>query len=81
MYTNPPVPAGWKLMQQVEVTTAMTAFAVALLHDSTLLMFDEVIRTFTVGTTSKRILARIEWHPPDFQNGVEHRGVTLYEPV
>jgi hypothetical protein len=27
------------------------------------------------------VLARVEWHPPDFQNSVVHRGVTLYEPV
>jgi Glycosyl hydrolases family 25 len=25
------------------------------------------------------VLARVEWHPPDFQNQVEHRGVPLYE--
>lgn len=85
---NPPVPAGWKLMKDSEVTGAMTQFAVALLRDMTLIMWDEVIRTFTLAPvppattgTSKRILARIEYHPPDFQNHSVHRGVTLYEPV
>jgi len=27
------------------------------------------------------VLARVEWHPPDFQNSVVHRGVALYEPI
>ena len=27
------------------------------------------------------VLARVEWLPPDFQNAVVHRGVTLYEPA
>jgi hypothetical protein len=27
------------------------------------------------------VLARVEWHPPDFQNNAIHRGVTLYVPV
>jgi hypothetical protein len=26
------------------------------------------------------VLARVEWHPPDFQNSVIHRGATLYVP-
>jgi hypothetical protein len=76
---NPPVPDGWTLMKQSDVTPAMTAFAVALLHDSNLEMFDQVVRTFTAAR--RKVLARIEWHPPDFQNGVVHRGVTLYESV
>ncbi len=39
-------------------------------------MFSTTIKTF--GTLM--VLARVEWHPPDFQNGVIHRGVTLYQP-
>ena len=39
-------------------------------------MFSTTIQTF--GTLM--VLARVEWHPPDFQNSVVHRGVTLYEP-
>jgi hypothetical protein len=75
---NPPVPAGWKLMMQSEVTAEMTAWAVMILHDTTdYPMFSTTILTF--GT--KVILARVEWHAPDFQNGVVHRGVTLYEMI
>jgi hypothetical protein len=75
--TNPPVPDGWTLMKQSDVTPAMSSFAVALLHDPDIDMFDQVIRTFTAA--GRQVLARIEWHPPDSQNGVVHRGVTLYE--
>jgi hypothetical protein len=75
---NPPVPAGWKLMKQSEVTAEMTTWAVEILHDTTTYpMFATTIRTF--GTLM--VLARVEWHVPDFQNGVVHRGVTLYEPI
>lgn len=77
---NPPVPAGWSLMKQNDVTSPMEAFAVALLHDTNLNMFDQIIRSFAVTpTASKPVLARIEWHPPDANNEVVHRGVTLYE--
>ncbi|HEY3359949.1 MAG TPA: hypothetical protein VGQ83_42250 [Polyangia bacterium] len=75
---NPPVPAGWRLMQQSQVTAAMTAWAVAILHDPTTYpMFSTTPQTF--GTLT--VLARVEWHPPDFQNSVVHRGVTLYVPT
>jgi hypothetical protein len=74
---NPPVPAGWKLMMQSQVTPAMTTWAVMILHDPiTYPMFSTTTRTF--GTLL--VLARVEWHPPDFQNSVIHRGVTLYVP-
>ncbi len=80
MNQNPPVPSGWKLMKQSDVLPSMTTFAVALLHDKVLEMFDQVIRTF--GTTqTKPVLARIEWHPADANNPAVHRGVTLYEPA
>ena len=75
---NPPVPAGWKLMQQAQVTQAMTDWAVAILHDPiTYPMYSTTTRTFG----SLLVLARVEWHAPDFQNGVVHRGVTLYVPA
>ena len=75
---NPAVPAGWKLMMQSEVTTAMTNWAVMILHDPvTYPMFSTTMMTF--GTLT--VMARVEWHPPDFQNNTVHRGVTLYEPV
>jgi len=75
---NPPVPAGYKLMAQSDVTAAMTAWAVAILNDPTdYPMFATATQTF--GTLT--VLARVEWHPADFQNSVVHRGVTLYEPV
>ncbi len=74
---NPPIPPGWKLMMQSEVTPAMTAWAVDILHDTaTYPMF----ATATMQFGALTVLARVEWHAPDFQNGVVHRGVTLYEP-
>jgi hypothetical protein len=74
---NPPVPAGWKPMMNSEVTPEMTAWAVAILHDPTdYPMFATAMMTF--GTLL--VMARVEWHPPDFQNMTVHRGVTLYEP-
>jgi hypothetical protein len=75
---NPPTPTGYKLMAQSQVTPAMTNWAVAILHDPvTYPMWSTTTQTF--GT--QPVLARVEWHPPDFQNGVVHRGVTLYVPV
>jgi hypothetical protein len=75
---NPPVPAGWELMMQANVTSAMTTWAVDILNDPTMYpMFSTAMQTF--GTLM--VLARVEWHPPDFQNSVIHRGVTLYQPI
>jgi hypothetical protein len=74
--SNPPIPSVWKILQQSQVTPDMTAWAVAILHDPiTYPLF--AITTKTFGGVA--ITARVEWHPPDFQNAVEHRGVTLYE--
>ncbi len=74
---NPPVPAGWQLMPQSAVTPAMTTWAVAILNAPTAYpMFSTTTMTFG----ALMVLARVEWHPPDFQNSVVHRGVTLYEP-
>ncbi len=74
---DPPIPAGYKLMEQSEVTPDMTSWAVSILDDTTdYPMFSTAMMTF--GTLM--VLARVEWHPPDFQNEVVHRGVTLYEP-
>lgn len=75
---NPPVPAGWKLMKQADVTSEMTAWAIEILHDpATYPMFSTTTRVFGALT----VLARVEWHPPDFNNGKVHRGVTLYQPI
>jgi hypothetical protein len=75
---NPPPPAGWVLMQQADVTSAMTAWAVMILDaPTTYPMFS----TTTMMFGSQLVLARVEWHPPDFQNSVVHRGVTLYVPA
>jgi len=75
---NPPVPAGWQLLPQSLVTPDITAWAVAILNDPVSYpMFSTAMQTFN-GLT---VLARVEWHPPDFQNAVVHRGVTLYEPA
>ena len=74
---NPPVPAGYKLMRQAQVTPAMTTWAVAILNDpATYPMFATATMTFG----AQLVLARVEWHAPDFQNNVVHRGVTLYVP-
>lgn len=75
---NPPVPAGWVLMQQSEVTPAMTAWAVQILDDPTTYpMFSTTTMTFG----ALLVLARVEWHPPDSNNEAIHRGVTLYQPA
>jgi len=75
---NPPTPTGYKLMAQSAVTPEMTTWAVAILHDPvTYPMFSTTTKTF--GTLM--VLARVEWHPPDFLNSKVHRGVTLYQPV
>jgi hypothetical protein len=74
---NPPTPTGWKLMQQSQVTPDMTNWAVMILHDST---DYPMFSTTTMMFGNLLVLARVEWHPPDFQNGVVHRGVTLYVP-
>ncbi len=74
---NPPFPPGYKLMAQADVTPAMTTWAVAILNDPTdYPMFSTAMMMF--GTLN--VLAQVEWHPPDFQNSVVHRGVTLFEP-
>jgi len=65
-------------MPQADVTAAMTDWAVAILHDpATYPMFATTTMSFP--SQPAPVLARVEWHPPDFQNGVVHRGVTLYE--
>ncbi len=75
---NPPIPTGYMLMPQSQVTSAMTAWAVQILDDPAMYpMFATTTQTF--GTLM--VLARVEWHPPDFNNGAVHRGVTLYEPI
>jgi hypothetical protein len=74
---NPPAPVGYKLMQQSMVTPEMTNWAVMILNDPvTYPMFSTTTMTFG----AQLVLARVEWHPPDFQNGAVHRGVTLYIP-
>jgi hypothetical protein len=74
---NPPVPAGYMLMEQSQVTPAMTAWAVEILDDPTTY---PMFSTTTMAFGSLTVLARVEWHPPDFQNSTVHRGVTLYVP-
>ena len=75
---NPATPAGYMLMQQSQVTSAMTAWAVMILDDPTTY---PMFSTTTMAFGTLTVLARVEWHPPDFQNSAIHRGVTLYEPV
>ena len=74
---NPPIPTGYKPMTQSEVTPEMTDWAVMILNDpDDYPMFSTATKVFGALT----VLARVEWHPPDFQNNVVHRGVTLYRP-
>ena len=75
---NPPPPSGYKLMQQADVTPDMTTWAVMILNDP--VMYPMIVTT-TMMFGSLDVLARVEWHPPDFQNNAVHRGVTLYEPI
>ncbi len=76
--TNPPTPIGYKLMAQSQVTPDMTTLSMSILHDTnTYPMFAVVMKQFG----SQSVLARVEWHPPDFNNGAIHRGVTLYVPA
>jgi lysophospholipase L1-like esterase len=76
--TSPPRIPSWALMWQANVTGAMSTWAVAILHDPI---------TYPMGSTAvhvfgnQKVLARVEWHPPDFQNSAVHRGVTLYSPT
>jgi GH25 family lysozyme M1 (1,4-beta-N-acetylmuramidase) len=75
---NPPIPPGHALMPQSLVTPDMTAWAVSILRNTAAYpMFAKTSKTF--GATA--VLARVEWHPPDFQNAAVHRGVTLYTPL
>src|SRR6478736_58670 len=78
MTTNPPIPSGYVLMKQLAVTPAMTEWAVRILRDPQKYpMLASVARAFN----GLSVLARVEWHPPDFQNHAVHRGVTLYVPA
>ena len=56
----------------------MPAWAVQILrHPAKCLMFATVTEAFE----QLNVLARVEWHSPDFKNHAEHRGVTLYVPI
>jgi hypothetical protein len=65
-------------MQQAMVTAAMTNWAVAILQDP---IGHPMFSTTTMSFGTQLVLARVEWHSPDFQNGAIHRGVTLYIPL
>ncbi|HKO51990.1 MAG TPA: GH25 family lysozyme [Polyangiaceae bacterium] len=73
--TNPPIPPGYNLMKQLAVTPSMAAWAMKILRDPKKFpIFATTLQAFN-GVT---VLARVEWHSPDFQNHAVHRGVTLY---
>jgi hypothetical protein len=74
---NPPFPTGYRLMMQSEVTQEMTDWAVMILHDH---VTYPMYATTTMMFGSLLVLAQVEWHPPDFQNHIIHRGVTLFVP-
>jgi len=75
MPNNLPIPVGYRLMKQLAVTPAMTAWAVQILRDPAKF---PMLTTATKAFDQLDVLARVEWHPPDFQNHATHRGVTLY---
>jgi hypothetical protein len=74
---NPPVPAGWVQVHDSSVTPEMAAWAAEVVKNRKAYpLCSSTTRTFG----AVRILARVEWHPPDFNVRTVHRGVTLYEP-
>lgn len=76
MAINPPIPSDSKLLAQSAVTPAMTAWAVRILRDPKRYpMFATELQL----VDGRWLLARVEWHPPNFHNSATHRGVTLYE--
>ena len=82
--SNPPVPSGWRLMSQADVTANMTEWAVDILRDvPRFALFDVNVGRFPLPPPDhavlQPVLARVEWHPPDFNNEAVHRGVTLYQ--
>lgn len=78
---NPPPPSGCRLLAQSEVTSAISAWATDILKGP-LALFDAVDGVFTVGNrTGTPLVAWLNVHPPDFQNHVRHRGVTVFEQV
>lgn len=73
--TNPIKPAGLKPIPQAQVTKEMTNWAKSILHDSsTFPMFATTQKNFN----GSNIVARVEWHSPDFNSQKVHRGVSLY---
>jgi lysozyme len=78
MSNNPPIPAGYKLIAQISVSPEMTQWAIQILQDAPQYPLFSVVMH---GFGALNVLARVEWHDPDFQNHTVHRGVTLYEPI
>ncbi len=74
---NPPPPVGTTPLPDSKVTPAMTAWAVALLHDGSFPLFGTQQKTID----GLNLIARKEWHPPDPPVGPNswHYGVTLYQ--
>jgi hypothetical protein len=69
MTSNPATPRGYRLMSPTTVTPALTAWAVQILHSPVEYpMFATATRVFG----ARQVLARVEWHDPDFQNNAVH---------
>jgi len=76
MSNNPAMPAGYRLLAHSAITPPMTAWVVEILRSpSAYPMFALATRLFG----NRQVLARVELHPPDVENHLPHRGVTLYE--
>ena len=78
MSEDPGVPAGYRPMRQIAVTSDITAWAVAILHDPQRYPLLAAVSSYF---WRRQVLARVEQHPPDFFNESVHRGVTLYELI
>ena len=78
---NPPPPEGTRLWTK-PVSPAMTAWAVSLLNSpGAYPIFSTALRQFG----SDNVMARVEWHPWTYRNGIkvagQFRGITLYEII
>jgi len=78
---NPPPPNGTRLWSK-PVSPAMTAWAVSLLNSPGAY---PIFATATRQFGSDNVMARVEWHPWTYRNGVkvagQFRGITLYEVI
>lgn len=78
---NPPPPANWRYMPQSDVTPAMTTWSIHLLNDTADWPGPPPYTLIPNVIDGKAIKAQVQSHPPDAQNPIVHRGISLFEPV